>query len=185
MRISDWSSDVCSSDLEGPAEDRQAAPAQQHPAAGRAGRVAGGVHRPWRLDLLQHQRAQRVRARRPRQAAAGRLREGLRQVSRPAAAAHHRHQRRRGHFSRSAQRRSEEHTSELQSLTRTPYAVFCLKKKKYKLKALSNFYSLLYHVSIMKYKSLHNLQHCYYVYNCYAYNNTKDRDEHHPKTIKI
>src|SRR3546814_8666318 len=25
--------------------------------------------------------------------------------------------------------RSEEHTSELQSLTRTPYAVFCLKKK--------------------------------------------------------
>src|SRR3546814_2768576 len=28
--------------------------------------------------------------------------------------------------------RSEEHTSELQSLMRTPYAVFCLKKKKYK-----------------------------------------------------
>src|SRR3546814_3099590 len=27
-------------------------------------------------------------------------------------------------------RRSEEHTSELQSLMRTPYAVFCLKKKK-------------------------------------------------------
>src|SRR3546814_6315613 len=26
--------------------------------------------------------------------------------------------------------RSEEHTSELQSLIRTPYAVFCLKKKK-------------------------------------------------------
>src|SRR3546814_2878866 len=26
--------------------------------------------------------------------------------------------------------RSEEHTSELQSLMRTPYAVFCLKKKK-------------------------------------------------------
>src|SRR3546814_4053709 len=29
-------------------------------------------------------------------------------------------------------RRSEEHTSELQSLMRTSYAVFCLKKKKYK-----------------------------------------------------
>src|SRR3546814_10295340 len=28
--------------------------------------------------------------------------------------------------------RSEEHTSELQSLMRTPYAVFCLKKKKSK-----------------------------------------------------
>src|SRR3546814_7183909 len=29
-------------------------------------------------------------------------------------------------------RRSEEHTSELQSLMRTSYAVFCLKKKKHK-----------------------------------------------------
>src|SRR3546814_10679296 len=33
---------------------------------------------------------------------------------------------------RSARQRSEEHTSELQSLMRTPYAVFCLKKKKNK-----------------------------------------------------
>src|SRR3546814_5968116 len=31
-----------------------------------------------------------------------------------------------------AQRRSEEHTSELQSLMRISYAVFCLKKKKQK-----------------------------------------------------
>src|SRR3546814_4159494 len=31
----------------------------------------------------------------------------------------------------SASRRSEEHTSELQSLMRISYAVFCLKKKKY------------------------------------------------------
>src|SRR3546814_9939113 len=30
-------------------------------------------------------------------------------------------------------RRSEEHTSELQSLMRNSYAVFCLKKKKYKV----------------------------------------------------
>src|SRR3546814_5353663 len=30
--------------------------------------------------------------------------------------------------------RSEEHTSELQSLMRTSYAVFCLKKKKHSLK---------------------------------------------------
>src|SRR3546814_6549101 len=29
--------------------------------------------------------------------------------------------------------RSEEHTSELQSLMRTSYAVFCLKKKKYRM----------------------------------------------------
>src|SRR3546814_8560544 len=33
--------------------------------------------------------------------------------------------------------RSEEHTSELQSLMRISYAVFCLKKKKYKLQLYS------------------------------------------------
>src|SRR3546814_2207200 len=40
-----------------------------------------------------------------------------------------RHVRRRRH--RLAARRSEEHTSELQSLMRTSYAVFCLKTTKY------------------------------------------------------
>src|SRR3546814_2247979 len=35
-----------------------------------------------------------------------------------------------GHRHRSAVGRSEEHTSELQSLMRISYAVFCLKKKK-------------------------------------------------------
>src|SRR3546814_9814993 len=34
--------------------------------------------------------------------------------------------------------RSEEHTSELQSLMRISYAVFCLKKKKHKRKQMSN-----------------------------------------------
>src|SRR3546814_9447029 len=37
-----------------------------------------------------------------------------------------------------AQRRSEEHTSELQSLMRISYAVFCLKKKKKKNKPTIN-----------------------------------------------
>src|SRR3546814_2867968 len=37
-------------------------------------------------------------------------------------------------FGRLAPKRSEEHTSELQSLMRISYAVFCLKKKKKKLK---------------------------------------------------
>src|SRR3546814_1523569 len=53
----------------------------------------------------------------------------------PAGPAHGRPHRRirlwhRGDAQRSAQRRSEEHTSELQSLMRISYAVFCLKKKK-------------------------------------------------------
>src|SRR3546814_3857577 len=38
---------------------------------------------------------------------------------------------------RSSGSRSEEHTSELQSLMRISYAVFCLKKKKYKTHMLS------------------------------------------------
>src|SRR3546814_10974551 len=37
----------------------------------------------------------------------------------------------RDHLDRAAEDRSEEHTSELQSLMRISYAVFCLKKKKY------------------------------------------------------
>src|SRR3546814_1566399 len=39
-----------------------------------------------------------------------------------------------GSFSRPLDRRSEEHTSELQSLMRISYAVFCLKKKKIRIK---------------------------------------------------
>src|SRR3546814_7940663 len=38
--------------------------------------------------------------------------------------------------------RSEEHTSELQSLMRISYAVFCLKKKNKKNKQIANIYSL-------------------------------------------
>src|SRR3546814_6579912 len=44
-----------------------------------------------------------------------------------------RRRRRRAHPCRAAPR-SEEHTSELQSLMRISYAVFCLKKKKKKMK---------------------------------------------------
>src|SRR3546814_5788053 len=45
-------------------------------------------------------------------------------------------------------RRSEEHTSELQSLMRISYAVFCLKKKKNTKKARTTNY----HVENTKYK---------------------------------
>src|SRR3546814_8988623 len=40
--------------------------------------------------------------------------------------------------SRVKQRRSEEHTSELQSLMRISYAVFCLKKKKTLVREVTN-----------------------------------------------
>src|SRR3546814_5510552 len=45
-----------------------------------------------------------------------------------------------GGFGVLREQRSEEHTSELQSLMRISYAVFCLKKKKHKIILQSNYY---------------------------------------------
>src|SRR3546814_7382545 len=58
-------------------------------------------------------------------------RDRRRRSGRPRLRRHSRAQRRQGGRVRSQQRnrRSEEHTSELQSLMRISYAVFCLKKK--------------------------------------------------------
>src|SRR3546814_9188029 len=95
MRISDWSSDVCSSDLHDPAP---------------RGRQRGAV--PGRAPAvpLAHPADPR---RGPRGPHAAHGATGPRRMVRPA-----------------GDRRSEEHTSELQSLMRISYAVFCLKKKK-------------------------------------------------------
>src|SRR3546814_2551286 len=93
MRISDWSSDVCSSDLArgddaGTLDDNlktgtslrmRRAPARQHHPAGGRQALAPGPKRPPGAPRKQP--------------------------------------------------RSEEHTSEIQSLMRNPYAVFCVNKK--------------------------------------------------------
>src|SRR3546814_1802268 len=107
MRISDWSSDVCSSDLDGALPDavpckiaffsardlnrgtfeflQQMGFSLEVPDSGEVGLLAGGItFTPEMTDTL-----------------------------------------RRG----AEDARSEEHTSELQSLMRISYAVFCLKKK--------------------------------------------------------
>src|SRR3546814_10514932 len=131
MRISDCSSDVCSSDLRGDAAARRAG-ADRHPdvlprlAQSQAadGRRILWLHtltvpdRHLRDDVRGH--GERWSARRD---AAARIRflcdadAGLAfRASRL---------RRTG-----GDRRSEEHTSELQSLMRISYAVFCFKKKK-------------------------------------------------------
>src|SRR3546814_8061318 len=85
MRISDWSSDVCSSDLGKASRSARHSSFSASVACRRNSRARNGVSagRSWRLV-------------------------------RPSA------------FSLT---RSEEHTSELQSLMRLSYAVFCLKKK--------------------------------------------------------
>src|SRR3546814_3431591 len=107
MRISDWSADVCSSDLA----------AEQARAYGRAGQDQARARPP------EPRRAARCRTRARRDDGAE-CAITDRRVSRG----------RGGHGAgddqaRRHRARSEEHTSELQSLMRISYAVFCLKKK--------------------------------------------------------
>src|SRR3546814_7366509 len=125
MRISDWSSDVCSSDLaadhalrrvEEPGPARPADPAPRALSSGGSAQDArqSTTGDPARTGICLPPRAQGSRTGNrsvPRRAAFGPFD--------PHPDAH------RGHASR-----SEEHTSELQSLMRISYAVFCLKKKK-------------------------------------------------------
>src|SRR3546814_3165656 len=108
MRISDWSSDVCSSDLlvdvEGDAKagtlaERDGCPASQ-PA-----------HVEAQVGVVQHQTV-----------GAG-FEAGLQHQAAQTLGRHR--------FDITAEPRSEEHTSELQSLMRISYDVFCLKKKKH------------------------------------------------------
>src|SRR3546814_9814496 len=106
MRISDWSSDVCSSDLDLPLVPRRGGRERRRPLR-RASRsylsLGNGVVHLLRSDVL---------------------RRFLRRIvlrAQPVGAM-----------------RSEEHTSELQSLMRISYAVFCLKKKKHNTQLLSN-----------------------------------------------
>src|SRR3546814_2322857 len=110
MRISDWSSDVCSSDLSArdvvverrDALDRQRRPFQHD--------VAGMQQQCHNLDRL----GQRLAAEDWQCCQVGNPLRSLLQ----------------GRKHRLGDIRSEEHTSELQSLMRISYAVFCLKKKK-------------------------------------------------------
>src|SRR3546814_9521984 len=114
MRISDWSSDVCSSDLGGRHRDEDLP------------RLLGDLHA---LEAVGKDLGDEA----GREVAGAEARVG-----------HHRRQEgdvvvdatdavgveRRLHGVDRLQPRSEEHTSELQSLMRISYAVFCLKKKK-------------------------------------------------------
>src|SRR3546814_3823182 len=105
MRISDWSSDVCSSDL------RLDTLVERHE------RAVGGAHRDDQILLVEHLVVLEVVEQR-----AGRALGVGGEEHRGALDAFGRAARKRGG-------RSEEHTSELQSLMRISYAVFCLKKK--------------------------------------------------------
>src|SRR3546814_5494102 len=112
MRISDWSSDVCSSDLG--VERREADAAAAYDRDGLARRHLARVE-------------DRPRARRHRAADHRGAVEWHVGVDRDARMFVDEHRFGKG---RKVEHRSEEHTSELQSLMRISYAVFCLKKKK-------------------------------------------------------
>src|SRR3546814_9218118 len=104
MRISDWSSDVCSSDLPGPGGAGDAIitiEIKPHPFFERDGNNVR-LNLPVTLDEAVNGARVKVPT------VDGPVMLGI-----PAG-------------------RSEEHTSELQSLMRISYAVFCLKKKKQK-----------------------------------------------------
>src|SRR3546814_3987857 len=119
LRISDWSSEVCSSDLfpSGQAHERRLPSPRRADRPDHRSRRAGQAGGPRaRFPLRPVPRAQGHRPRDPGEAGHRADRAlGLRQVH-PAARIQ-------------PYLRSEEHTSELQSLMRISYAVFCLKKK--------------------------------------------------------
>src|SRR3546814_1243474 len=123
MRISDWSSDVCSSDLEDDAFDAHASIVaggnrQRIDSRARAQRVEqGGLHGKAALAVARQvpeRNAERYRQQKEGRSKDAQLPQRLTRTvltAEPIA-------------------RSEEHTSELQSLMRISYAVFCLKKKR-------------------------------------------------------
>src|SRR3546814_2964897 len=109
MRISDWSSDVCSSDLAGSQHARQT-PWRRPPRAKEQTTSSCAtdlpVFRYRKTKVAADRRVVRLIVGRHVGSSVGRSRRIQRRFP-----------------------RSEEHTSELQSLMRISYAVFCLKKK--------------------------------------------------------
>src|SRR3546814_3209932 len=104
MRISDWSSDVCSSDL----------PKPPNPISAFSAPLREQI--PWKA----YAPGIAADASRPSPSGAARMSRTTRPLSTTCVPA----------LPTSLRMRSEEHTSELQSLMRISYAVFCLKKNK-------------------------------------------------------
>src|SRR3546814_5004634 len=100
MRISDWSSDVCSSDLDGPRPAGAAAVAAEDFCETP---ISASAFLMRSIDVCERLNSTRMV---PAALTSASMTPGT------------------------LRRRSEEHTSELQSLMRISYAVFCLKKKK-------------------------------------------------------
>src|SRR3546814_3572078 len=122
MRISDWSSDVCSSDLVDQQRTRRAV-VTVHLVNERVAVIPAVV-----VDLAQPIVDPDVTG---TDVVADGLRRGGRGKAEPQGEREGVESAVRGHGRCSFVWRSEEHTSELQSLMRISYAVFCLKTKKH------------------------------------------------------
>src|SRR3546814_6850119 len=117
MRISDWSSDVCSSDLTSVLFNsgrHEEALAQFRALIDRETAALGSDHPMTLLTRMDY--AERLRERGRYAEAETQIRDVIKDRIRVSGDQHY--------------WRSEEHTSELHSLMRISYAVFCLKKKK-------------------------------------------------------
>src|SRR3546814_6141370 len=123
MRISDWSSDVCSSDL---SERMRSDLAHVETLWAQA---LASIERPWRINGSTEARYRGNLNLLLPDIDAARLISDVRGVAFSAASACASGSGRPSHVLTALGLRSEEHTSELQSLMRISYAVFCLKKK--------------------------------------------------------
>src|SRR3546814_3497988 len=123
MRISDWSSDVCSSDL---VASQNVFHAKTETAYTH---LAGSVEKSLTESVTESARAAGT-------AIQPLVESTMADIARETSALH-------DTIKQAVQQqldRSEEHTSELQSLMRISYAVFCLKKKKTKNKTTQTNY---------------------------------------------
>src|SRR3546814_10087473 len=116
MRISDWSSDVCSSDL-----------------------VPTLWREHWRAYKRTAPRWSACDTNQPRKVAPRRVLRPVHKPNRCSSQCRPRCLRPSALPGAKATWRSEEHTSELQSLMRISYAVFCLKKKTYILQSHTTY----------------------------------------------
>src|SRR3546814_5089332 len=115
MRISDWSSDVCSSDLKAESPRKIVRTIFRLLRNHRESKGLERAARSWKADKRRSLRRRCTLCSAPVWRPFRTLRLARRRCNGTTVA---------------SSRRSEEHTSELQSLMRTSYAVFGLKKKK-------------------------------------------------------
>src|SRR3546814_9665418 len=142
MRISDWSSDVCSSDLGKTEIARRLAKLANAPfvkveatkftEVGYVGKDVETIVRDLVETAVKMTREQAIKKLRDRAetAAEDRVLDVLLPPPKDFGEASSQRQNESSAARQVFRKRSEEHTSELQSLMRISYAVFCLKKKK-------------------------------------------------------